>query len=117
MNVWLIVSAVLMAATALVHSVVGERRLIGPLVAPGSTAIPRKQGRKVLRAAWHLTSFYMLSNALVVIWPGSPANLIRAIGAIWVLFGVFSFVASRGRHVGWPGLSGAGLAALFGSYS
>jgi hypothetical protein len=117
MNLWLFLSAVLMAATAVVHSVIGERRLIGPLVAPGSTAIPHKQGRKVLRAAWHLTSFYMLSYALVVIWPGSPAGLIRAIGALWLLFGLFSLVSSRGRHVGWPGLSGAGLAAIVGSYS
>ncbi|MGH6786986.1 MAG: hypothetical protein ACREBO_09155 [Novosphingobium sp.] len=115
MSGWLVLAALLMAATAVVHSVAGERRLIGPLVAPGSTAIPHRQGRRVLRSAWRLTSLYMLSNAAVVIWPGSPAGLIRAIGAMWLATGLFSLAASRGRHIGWPGLSSAGIAALLGA--
>ncbi len=114
MMVWLWGSALLMAVTAIIHSVAGETRLIGPLVAPGNRAIPSGQGRKVLRSAWHLTSAFMLGNALVVIWPASPAGLIRVIGAFWLLVGLFAMISSRGKHVGWPTLSLAGLTALIG---
>lgn len=110
---WLYLSAALMAATAAIHSVVGEKRLIGPLTAPGSVLPGR--GKRVLRVAWHLTSFYMLSNALVVVWPDSPAGLIRVIGVFWLLVGLFSLTSSRGRHVGWPTLTGAGATALIGT--
>lgn len=111
---WLWLSAALMAATAIIHSVAGEKRLIGPILAkPG--ALPNAHGGKVLRSAWHLTSAFMLSNALVMIWPDGPSALIRVIGAFWLLTGLFSLISSRGKHVGWPSLSGAGLAALIGT--
>ena len=115
--IWLWVSGVLMAVTAAIHSVAGERRLIGPLVASGSSAVPSAGSRKILRTAWHLTSLFMLSNAIVVIWPSSPSGLIRTIGGFWLLVGLFSLISSRGRHVGWPSLSGAGATALIASIS
>ena len=35
--------------------------------------------------------------------------------AIWLALGLTSLVASRGKHVGWPVLSGAGLTAIIGA--
>lgn len=113
--IWLYLSAVLMAATAMIHSVAGERKLIGPLTAPGANGTLSPGGRNVLRVAWHLTSFFMVSNALAVIWPRSPVGLIFVIGGFWLAVGLLSLVSSRGRHVGWPTLCGAGLAALIGA--
>lgn len=113
--IWLYAASALMAITALIHSVAGERQLIVPLLASGLDGVVSTQGRKVLRAAWHLTSVFMLSNAIVVIWPDSPGGLIRVIGGFWLLTGLFSLVSSRGRHVGWPTLSAAGVAALIGA--
>lgn len=111
---WLWLSAAMMAITAVIHSVAGEKRLIGPLLArPGS--IPNAQGRKVMRGAWHLTSLFMLSNALVMLWPGTPAQLQQVIGGFWLATGLYSLISTRGKHVGWPSLSIAGAAAIAGA--
>jgi hypothetical protein len=114
---WFYLSAVLMTATAVIHSVAGEKRLIGPLLARGQDGIPSKQGRKVMRTAWHLTSAFMLSNAIVVAWPDTPASLKMLIGGFWLLVGACSLIASKGKHVGWPTLTGAGISALIGSWA
>ncbi len=113
---WFYLSAVLMTATAVIHSVAGEKRLIGPLIAKGQSAIPTEQGQKIMRSAWHLTSAFMLSNAFVIAWPDTAPSLKILIGAFWLLIGSFSLIASRGKHVGWPTLTGAGIAALIGSW-
>jgi hypothetical protein len=68
-----------------------------------------------VRYAWHVTSALMVASALTVAWPGTPRALVTAVGAIWLALGLTSLVASRGRHVGWPVLSGAGLAAIIGA--
>jgi hypothetical protein len=113
--IWLWVSGLLMAITAVIHSVAGERMLIGPILAKGQNAIPTVRGRKVLRSAWHLTSAFMLTNALVVAWPDTAPGLKIAIGGFWLVVGLFSLISSRGQHVGWPTLTGSGLTALIGS--
>ncbi len=105
-----------MAFTALVHSVLGERRLIAPILAldTGPVAVPL--GRGVLRFAWHFTSVLMIISALVVAWPGTPAMLIVVTGSLWLAVGLFDAVYTKGKHVGWPFLAGAGLLALLGVY-
>ncbi len=103
-----------MLATAVIHSVAGEKRLIGPLLSR-SDAIPTRQGKKVLRSAWHLTSLFMLSNALAVIWPANDSGFKLLLGSFWLATGLFSLVSSRGKHVGWPTLSAAGITALIGA--
>jgi predicted anti-sigma-YlaC factor YlaD len=108
------VSAILMVATAVIHSVAGEKRIIGPLLARGKDGIPSGQSRRIMRSAWHLTSAFMVTNAAVVAWPGTPNGLIIIIGAFWLLVGAFSLIASRGKHVGWPTLTAAGVTALLG---
>lgn len=77
--------------------------------------IESSQGQRVLRAAWHLTSLFMLSNAAVMIWPGTPSGLHMMIGSFWLLVGLFSLITSRGKHVGWPTLCAAGFTALLGA--
>ena len=113
--IWLSISAVMMAITAVIHSVAGEKRLIGPILA--KNVIPSALGGRVLRSAWHLTSLFMLSNALAMIWPGTPSGLHLAIGIFWLLIGLFSLTSSRGKHVGWPTLTAAGIAAIIGATS
>lgn len=112
---WFWISAAMMAITAIIHSVAGEKRLIGPILA--KDAIPTKQGQRVMRAAWHLTSLFMLTNALVMVWVGAPSDLLLVIGLFWLTIGLFSLMTSRGRHVGWPTLTAAGIAAIIGTIS
>ena len=114
---WFWVSALLMVATAVVHSLAGEKRLIGPLLATDSGVMANRQSRKVLRSAWHLTSLFMITNAAVVASPGVDAAVKAGIGAFWLAVGLFSLLSTRGRHVGWPWLTGAGLSAIIGSWT
>ena len=113
--IWLWASAALMVATAVTHSILGEIKLIGPQLRSRQGVMANPFARTIARYAWHVTSALMVATALAVAWPGVPAALIRAIGAIWLALGLVSLVASRGRHVGWPVLSAAGVCALVGA--
>ncbi len=109
----LILSAVVMALTALAHSIVGEKWLIQPLLAHNIGLLSGYRSNLV-RFAWHFTSLLMIVTALVVAWPGTPAPLIRITGAVWLIAGVGDAILTRGKHIGWPLLSAAGLLALLG---
>jgi hypothetical protein len=107
-------SATLMVATAAIHSVLGERRLITPILRLDSKVTNAPLARKLLRCAWHVTSLLMILNAVVVVWPGSPLPVVAITGIVWLLIGLFDAVYTRGQHLGWPFLTGAGLFALLG---
>lgn len=112
---WLWASAVLMVLTALVHSVLGEKRLITPMLTQDKTVLTHPLARKVVRFAWHFTSALMLVSAAVVIWPGTPLELVQLTGGVWLAVGLADAIYTRGQHVGWPLLSAAGLFALLGA--
>lgn len=113
--IWLWASAALMLVTAFTHSILGEAKLIGPMLRAREGVLASGFARTIIRYAWHVTSALMAATAITVIWPGVPAALIRAIGAIWLALGVISLVWTRGKHVGWPVLSAAGICALVGA--
>jgi hypothetical protein len=107
------ISAAVMALTAIAHSIVGEKRLIGPLLALNIDLLSGYRSNLV-RFAWHFTSLLMILSALIVAWPGTPNPLIQITGAMWLIAGVGDAILTRGKHVGWPLLSTAGLLALLG---
>lgn len=111
----LVTSAAAMVLTAFVHSYFGEKRLIGPLLALDGGPMRILLVRQVLRGAWHLTSILMILNALAIVWPDTPPQLIMVTGGVWLVIGLADAVLTRGRHIGWPLLSGAGLLALLGA--
>ncbi len=104
-------AGMMIAATAAVHSVLGERRLIGPLLAKGSFAAAPRAGRAV-RFTWHLATLLMLLTAVTVGWPGTPPPLLRLIGAAYLGLGLLSLWMTRGRHVSGPMFTAAGVLAL-----
>jgi hypothetical protein len=103
-----------MTLTAIAHSIVGEKRLIGPLLARNIDLLSGYRA-SLVRFAWHFTSLLMIVTALVVGWPGTPVSLIQITGAMWLLAGVLDGILTRGKHIGWPLLSAAGLLALLGA--
>ena len=116
-NGLLVTAAVLLLVTAIAHSVLGERRLIGPLLARREGILASDLARFILRFAWHLTSVTWAILALIL------AQLVRdpATARFWAAagtglaftgIGLFDAVSSRGRHVGWPLLTAIGVAAL-----
>lgn len=106
-------SAALMALTAIAHSVVGEQRLIAPLLALNLDLLTGFRGNLV-RFAWHFTSLLMIVTAFLVAWPGTSATLIMITGAMWLIAGLFDAILTHGKHIGWPLLSAAGILALIG---
>ena len=103
-----------MILTAIAHSIVGEKRLIAPLL---SLNIDMLSGYRsnLVRFAWHFTSLLMILTACVVAWPGTPIPLHQITGAMWLFAGVGDAILTRGKHIGWPLLSAAGFLALLGS--
>ena len=106
-------SATLIVATAAIHSIRGERRVISRVRSIDPGVLDRRLGR-MLTFTWHLASVYMLLTAATVAWPGSPRTLVRLIGATYLALGVIALWKSRGRHVSGPLFSGAGVLALIG---
>lgn len=114
-------AAILTFAVGLVHSWLGERRLIGPLLAPdGQHGILARSGfaRNVLRFAWHLTTIaWWAMGAVFVVLAASPIDgtaraVLGILATAMLVTGLLTLVVSRGRHLAWPVfLAIAGLAA------
>lgn len=113
MNGPLLGSAILIVATAAIHSIMGERRVMSR-VGNIDPAVLNPRLRRMLHFTWHVASVYMLLTAAAVAWPGSPRLLVRLIGATYLALGFVALWKSRGRHVSWPLYTGAGVLALLG---
>ena len=113
--IWLWLSAAFMVTTAGIHSVLGYRRMIVPLLRGEAGSLADPLTRRIIRFAWHATSVLMLISAAAVAWPGTPNNLLIVIGAGWLAAGFFDAAYTKGRHIAWPALSGAGIFALIGA--
>ena len=113
----LTLASVLMVATMLVHSVLGQRRIIRPLLDGGTGVIQKPLARFIVPFAWHLTSFIGLIVAAILLalaWmpDQAPTVGIAATGLIFTLGGIWDAIGSRGKHVGWLPLTLIGLSAL-----
>lgn len=113
--IWLWLSAAFMVTTAGVHSILGYRRLIVPVLRSGAGPLADPLSQRIIRFAWHATSALMLISAATVAWPGTSKSLLMVVGATWLATGLCNVVYTRGRHIAWPALSGAGILALIGA--
>jgi hypothetical protein len=116
-NGLLFTAAVLLIVTAFAHSVLGERRLIGPLLARREGVLASDLARFILRFAWHLTSVTWAVLAVILVQlVRDPATArfwaAAGTGVAFTGIGLFDAVATRGRHVGWLFLTAIGIAAL-----
>jgi hypothetical protein len=113
--IWLQLSAGAMVLTAGAHSVLGERRLIVPILALDGEIMRKPLARRIVRLAWHFTSLLMILSAVTVLWAETPPAVIVVTGAVWLAVGLIDAVVTRGQHVGWPLLAASGAFALLGS--
>ena len=104
-----IASGGLIAAAGIVHSLLGERRIMRPVRRVDSID-PRV--RRALSFTWHLAGLLMVVSGATVAWPGTPDGLVRLIGSVYLLLGLLSLKMTRGRHVSGPMFTGGGLLAL-----
>jgi hypothetical protein len=107
----LIAAALLTFIIGAVHSWLGERRLIRPLLAPEQRhGLLAKSAfaRGVLRFAWHVTTIAwwgigLIIAALAFSPIGGQGRLILGIvAATFFVTGGVTLVTSRGRHLAWP---------------
>ena len=93
-----IVGAVALLLLAVAHSVLGELRVIGPLLeADWQVPMPRRISEMILRGAWHLPSLAWLAIAVVLL--DGPMSLALAVAA--GVPGVVLFLRLR-AHLAWP---------------
>ena len=114
---WLYLAAVTMVATALLHSFLGEQRLIRPLLAINTPLLQSTLARQVLRYAWHFTSVLMILSAVVIVWSGVPSGVIIVVGITWLVTGIADAVLTSGRHLGWPFITIAGVFTLLAAWN
>jgi hypothetical protein len=116
-EVFLVASAALLVLTAIVHSALGERHLLMPLMSQTNGIMASKLARFVVRFAWHLTSMSWLVLAVILLaLEFQPERAFKdalvATGAAFTAAGVFDALGSRGKHIGWPLLTAIGIASL-----
>ena len=108
--------AALLLFTSFVHSFVGEKRLIAPLLAQRNGVMAHPLARVVLRLVWHfMTILFCIIAATLWASLESPkaATTTLLIGTAAGIggAGVIDAIASRGKHIGWPMLVLIGVTA------
>ena len=116
-QILLTTTAILIVATMLVHSFLGQRRIIRPLLDDGTGVMQRPLARFIVPFAWHLTSFIGLIVAAILLgWAWMPEQALAiglaATGLVFTVSGIWDAIGSKGKHVGWPPLTLIGLLAL-----
>jgi hypothetical protein len=64
----LYIAALCAVVVSLAHSILGERRLIGPMVddaAPSAAVLKSQRVQRVLRATWHAVSLNWIAQAAI----------------------------------------------------
>jgi len=109
--------ATLLLATMAVHSILGHRRLIRPLLDQDTGVMQNPLARFIVPFAWHLTSaigFVLVAILLAWAWMPDQARTIAltATAAVFTAGGIWDAIGSRGKHIGWPPLTLIGLCAI-----
>ena len=113
----LTIASLLLVATMAVHSILGQKRLIRPILKQGAGVMQRPLARFILPFGWHLMSFLgLVIAAILFAWAWAPDQA-RAIGlamtgVVFTASGLIDAVGSKGQHIGWPPLTLIGLLSL-----
>lgn len=113
----LTIASLLLVMTMCVHSAMGHRRLLRPLLDQREGVMKHPQARFILPFAWHLTSgIGLVVAAILLAWAWAPDQAktvgLAATGVIFTAGGLIDAVGSRARHIGWAPLTLIGLSAF-----
>lgn len=119
---FLIVAGVLIVFTASLHSIIGEKRLITPLLASGIDLVKNPVARPVIRFAWHMTSILWLMISYFLVKSGlSGANdntdLLLIVGFLHIGAGIYDGAVTKWKHVGWAPITLIGVFCMMEVYS
>lgn len=107
----MLLAGVFLVGLGLVHSWLGEVKLIGPLLSPPGRSgmlVHSRFARDVLRFAWHLTSLAWWGMGISVAMLAAPfaveprLALLAGTGVTCLITGLLILVIGRGRHLAWP---------------
>jgi len=110
-------ASLLLVTTMLVHSMIGQRRLIRPLLDEEAGVMKQPMARFIAPFAWHLTSgIGLVVAAILFAWAWAPDQAqsigLAATGIVFTTSGVIDAIGSRGKHIGWAPLTLIGLSAF-----
>lgn len=113
----LTLASLLIVATMIVHSMLGQRRIIRPLLKEGAGVMQKPLARFIVPFAWHLTSFIgLIVAAILFAWAWAPDQArtigLAMTGIVFTVGGIWDAIGSKGQHIGWPPLTLIGLSAL-----
>jgi hypothetical protein len=113
----LTLASLLLAMTMCVHSVMGQRRLVRPLLDDAAGVMTHPLARFIVPFAWHLTSgIGLVVAAILFAWAWTPDEArtvgLAATGIVFTASGIIDAVGSKGRHIGWAPLTLIGLSAF-----
>ncbi|MCW9034660.1 MAG: hypothetical protein OQJ97_10620 [Rhodospirillales bacterium] len=105
----LIIAAFLIIAVSLMHSILGEKRLITPLLRMEGLPVilgSLQNTKLTLRAAWHLTSllWWGIATQMVFLHFSPDLNGTAFLWMVSIVFGISALVAligSKGAHLSW----------------
>jgi hypothetical protein len=103
----LLVAALLLALIGFIHSYLGERFILGRILALPN--LPELRGSRaymenILRWAWHLTSVAWWGTValLLCLWAGRPGAAGPVLAATFALHGLIILARVGPRHPAWP---------------
>lgn len=113
----LTLASVLLVVTMCVHSTLGQRRLIRPMLDEGAGVMAHPLARFIVPFAWHLTSFIgLIVAAILFTWAWTPDHArtvgLTMTGIVFTANGLVDAIGSRGKHIGWAPLILIGLSAF-----
>lgn len=109
MNFYLITSAVLITITGVIHSVLGEKLILLPVLKMQLPPLIKSDVfmKRVLRMAWHMTTLVWLGIGYILFelakQPLDATGILftKTILVVCLVSGIFSLVWARGRHFSW----------------
>jgi hypothetical protein len=107
-------ASLLLVATMGVHSFLGQKRLIRPIIKQGAGVMQNPLARFILPFGWHLMSFFgLIIAAILFAWAWAPDQArtvgLAATGLVFTASGLIDAVGSKGKHIGWPPLTLIGI--------
>lgn len=110
-------ASLLLVTTMSVHSILGQRRLIRPILKQGAGVMQRPLARFILPFGWHLMSFIgLIVAAILFAWAWAPDHArtigLLMTGLVFTVGGIWDAIGSERQHIGWPPLTLIGLLAL-----
>lgn len=111
MNYYLLVSGILMVVMGIVHSIVGEKKIIGPI--QHAEELPKVRGsirgtKQTLRFAWHVTSVLgwgagviLFYYATLTAFAADQIFVLKTLSVTFFICFLVSLIGSRAKHPSW----------------